>query len=197
MSTAEARPSRHALKVAGAVIVSFFFGPAVAAALQWWLGLRRAQDADALLAITWFAAFLAAGAFVGNAIAGRRGRFAFSVAFAVFPLVAIFVVGQSLDFHDNDYDWRPYENILDIALFNVAYPVAFAAMGSIGVGIVVRQWNRALTAAVMCGLAGWAGGVIFSVAVYIFHVHGYVEALSFATSLGIPAVLSTRRVRDL
>src|SRR5439155_4089567 len=101
------------------LVLSFFVGPAVGAALDFWLGPMRAHDAGALVAVIWFAAFLLAGAVAGHAIAGRRGQFAFSIAFGVFPVSAILFIRLSIAFLAN-YVWRLIEDGLELALFNIA-----------------------------------------------------------------------------
>lgn len=179
------------LTFAGALLLSWCVGPAMSAALDSWLGSVRAQAAGVLVAVIWFAAFMFAGAFAGNAVAGRRGQFAFSVAFALVPIAAVAALLQSFAFHDNVY-WRPNERILDIALFNVAYPLTFAGIGAVGVAIVSRSWRKASSAALACAASGVVGGVLFSAAVSF--LQGYAEALAVLSSFGIPAYLCARPI---
>src|ERR1700680_302278 len=104
------------------LVLGFFVGPASKATLDLLLGRLRADNVSWLVSAVWAAAFLFGGAIAGNAITGRRGQFPFSIAFFVFPLSAVLVIGQSMAFHD-DYHWRRYEHALDFALFNIAYPL--------------------------------------------------------------------------
>src|SRR5712671_6390365 len=92
---------RQSSVVAICLVLGFFGLPASGAALDLLLGPVRGQYASWVALPVWAAAFLFGGAIAGNAIAGSRGRFAFSIAFLVFPLAAAAVIGQSLAFHDN------------------------------------------------------------------------------------------------
>ena len=178
------------------LVISFFVGPALLGALQSWVGPARAQDAGVLVDMLWFSAFLAGGAVAGNAIAGRRGRFAFLVAFATVPIVVVLAVGQSLAFHDNIH-WRSHERALDVVLFNIVYPLMFAVMGSVAVVIVTRSWRKSLAAAATCAIRGVCGGVIFSGAVTFLPLRGYAELVAFVASVGIPAFLCARPISKL
>jgi hypothetical protein len=105
-----------------------------------------------------------------------------SIAFAVFPVAAALVVGASSSFHD-EYNWRRYERALDFTLFNIAYPLTFAAMGSIGAAIATHHRKTALSAAVASALNAMVGGLIFSLAITFLPVRGYVEAIAFVAHL--------------
>ena len=179
--------------VAICLVLGFFALPASGAALELLLGPVRAQDASWISLPVWAAAFLLGGAIAGNAIMGRRGRCPFSMAFAVFPLVAVVVVGQSIAFHDN-YRWRQYEHALDFALFNVAYPLTFAAMGWISTIMLTGRQRTAWSAAAACARNGVVGGVIFSVATSFLPLRGRIEAISFVASVAVPAFLSARQL---
>lgn len=179
--------------VAICLVLGFFVLSASGEDLNLLLGPARAQNASWMALLVGAAAFLFCGAIAGNAITGRRGRFPFSMAFAVFPLAAVAVIGQSLAFHDN-YRWRQYEHALDLALFNIAYPLTFAAMAWVGTIILTRHQRTAWSAAVGCALNGVVGGVIFSVATGFLPLRGRIEVISFAASLAIPAFLSARRL---
>jgi hypothetical protein len=187
---------RDRLVFCSCLVVSFFVGPALGGAVQMWVDPFRAQNATALVDVLWYAAFLAAGAIAGNTIAGRAGRFPFLIAYAAVPIVVFVAVGQSLAFHD-DIRWRPHEHILDVVLFNVAYPLMFAVMASIGVAIMTRSWRKARTAAAACAIRGVVGGIIFSGAVSLLPLGGYIEMVAFVASLGIPAFLSARPIYRL
>jgi uncharacterized membrane protein YbjE (DUF340 family) len=173
--------------------LSFFVGPATATVLQS-IGLDHEQ-AGVVVAVLWCGAFLFAGALAGHAVAGSRAQFPFSMAFGFVPIVAVVVTGVSMAFRD-DIRWRPYEHVLDALLFVVAYPLAFAAMGSIGVALVTRTWRKVLEAAGACAITGVIGGFIFA-AVAILHIRGSVEALALFASLGIPAVLCAEPIHRL
>jgi len=103
------------------------------------------------------------------------------------------VIGQSLTFHDN-YRWRPHEHALDFALFNVAYPLTFAAMAWLGTALLTHDHKTARAAAAACSLNGVIGGVIFSLAITLLPLRGRVEAIAFVASLALPAFLSARHI---
>jgi hypothetical protein len=175
------------------LVLSFFVGPALGAVLDLSFGPVLAQSVSWLVTPVWAASFLFGGAVAGNAITGRRGYFPFSIAFFVFPLSAAVVIGQSIAFHD-DYHWRRYEHALDFALFNIAYPLTFAAMGWVSTIILTRRQKTAWSAAVACALNGAVGGVFFSLVTTVLPLRGYIGALSFAASVAIPAFLNARRI---
>jgi len=175
------------------VVLPFFVLPAAGAALDLLLGPVRAQEASWMALPVWFAAFLFGGAIAGDALIGRRGRFPFSMAFVIFPLAAALVIGQSIAFHDS-YRWRQYEHVLDFALFNVAYPMTFAAMAWVSTIMLTRSQKTAWSAAAACALNAVAGGAVFSLATSFLPVRGRVELISFVASLAIPAFLSARRI---
>jgi hypothetical protein len=175
------------------LVLSFFVGPALEAVLDLSFGPVLAQSVSWLITPVWALAFLFSGAVAGNAITGRRGYFPFSMAFFVFPLAAALVIGQSIAFHD-DYYWRQYEHALDFALFNIAYPLTFAAMGWISTITLTRRQKTALSAAAACALNGAVGGVFFSLVTSVLPLRGYIGALSFSASLAIPAFLNARRI---
>jgi hypothetical protein len=185
--------ARQGMVFATCVVLSFCFGPASGGALQLLLGPIRAHDASWITLPVWVTAFLFGGACAGNALTGRRGRFPFSMAFLIFPLAAVAVIGQSLAFHDN-YRWRPYEHVLDFALFNVAYAMAFAAMAWVSTIMLTRCNKAAWSAAAACSLNGMVGGAVFSLATRFLPLRGRVEAISFVASLAIPGFLSARRI---
>lgn len=175
-------------------VVSVFFAlPACRAAVGLLLGSVHAQDASWIEAPVLAAASLFGGAVAGNAISGRRGQFPFSMAFVVFPVAAAVFFGQSMVFHDN-YRWRQYEHALDVALFNVAYPLAFAGMAWVSTIVIRRRQTTAWSAAAACALNGVVGGAIFSLATSLLPLGGRIEAIAFAASLAVAAFLSARRL---
>jgi hypothetical protein len=179
--------------VAVCVVLGFFVLPASGAVLDPVLGPVRAQDASWIGLPVWAAGFLLGGAIAGHQIAGRRGRLPFSIAFLVFPVAAAMVIGQSLTFHDN-YRWRPHEHALDLALFDVAYPLTFAAMAWLSTALLTHDQKIAGAAAAACSLNGVVGGVIFSLAITLLPLRGRIEAIAFVASLALPAFLSARRL---
>jgi len=179
--------------VATCVVVGFFVLPASGAALDLLVGPVRAQDASWIGLPVWAAAFLFGGAIAGHQIAGRGGRLPFSMAFLVFPVATAMVIGLSLTFHDN-YRWRPHEQALDLALFNVAYPLTFAAMAWISTTLLTHEQKTARAAAAACFLNGVVGGVIFSLAITFLPLRGRIEGIAFVASLALPAFLSARRL---
>jgi hypothetical protein len=175
------------------LVLGFFFGPASKATLELLLGRVGADDVGWLVSAVWAAAFLFGGAIAGNAIAGRRGQFPFSIAFFVFPLSAVLVIGQSTAFHD-DYNWRRHEHLLDFALFNIAYPLTFGAMAWVSTMMLARRHKTAWSVGAACALNGVGGGIVFSLAISFLPLGGYIEAIALVMSLAIPAYLTARRI---
>jgi hypothetical protein len=175
------------------LVLGFFVGPASKATLDLLLGRLRADDVSWLVSAVWAAAFLFGGAIAGNAITGRRGQFPFSIAFFVFPLSAVLVIGQSMAFHDN-YHWRRYEHALDFVLFNIAYPLTFGAMAWVSTTMITRRHKTAWSLAAACALNGVVGGIVFSLALEFLPLRGYIETIAFVMSLAIPAYLNARRI---
>jgi hypothetical protein len=138
--------------------------------------------------------FIAAGMVAGQVVAGPRGQFGFAVAFAVLAVTAAVVLASHMALEE--FVASRYEQVTDMIVFIVAYPLAFAAMGSIGTAIVTRDRQTIGTAAGNFALGGLVGGIVFSTSIGL-HLKGPSAFAAFALSVAVPGFVGARALATL